>query len=379
MLVRGQDFEAGAAGDVARGDLGFALDLEGCGNLLAFMQAQTNFLEVEDDVGHVLLDAGQSRKLVQDVFDPDCRNRVAGQRGQQDAPQRVANGDSVAAFERFRGKFAVGRSDFLLVELDRLGFDQISPVILHSLCSFFPMDFPRPHRSTTDRDAESVASAFSWVMLDYQLLADRHRQFGARRQRPERGAELFALECDPRRYAAALRHLDCLDDHLLGAARLGYADHTANLDQGRGNRDFPAVNVNVPVTNHLARLRQRAREAETVHDVIEAPLEQYEQVLAGDSVHPLRHREVSLKLRLHHSVDALDLLLLAQPNREFRETRARLAGSGGRIIAPLDRALVAVASLSLEEEFQSLAPTQAAYWPQVSCHSFSLFSVNPLD
>src|SRR5208283_5053004 len=116
--------------------LRLALDLERRGNLLALMQAQADFLEVEDDVGHVLLDSGQSRKLVEDVFDPDCRNRVAGQRGQQDAPQRVANGDSVAAFERFRGKFAVGRSDFLLVELDSLGFDQISPVILHSLCSF---------------------------------------------------------------------------------------------------------------------------------------------------------------------------------------------------------------------------------------------------
>src|ERR1700678_2003095 len=200
-------------------------------------------------------------------------------------------------------------------------------------------------------------------MLDDQLLADRHRQFSARRQRPERAAELFALECHPRRYAAALRHLDCLDDHLLGAARLGHAYNTANLDQGRGNRDFLAVDVNMPVTHHLPRLRQRAGEAEAIDHVVEAPLEQYEQVLAGDSVHPLRHREVSLELRLHHPVDALDLLLFTQPNREFRETRARLAVSTGRIVAPLDRALVAVASLSLEEELQSFAPAQAAYGP----------------
>src|SRR5208337_4306433 len=108
---------------------------------------------------------------------------------------------------------------------------------------FFPMDFPRPHRSTTDRDADRYASALSGVMLDDQLLADRHRQFSAR---PQRAAELFALECHPRRDAAALRHLDCLDDHLLGAARLGHADYTANLDQRRGNRDFLAVDVNMP-------------------------------------------------------------------------------------------------------------------------------------
>ncbi len=60
MLVGGQDFEAGSAGNVARGDLRLAFDLEGRGNLLALMQAQADFLEVEDDVGHVLFDAGQS-------------------------------------------------------------------------------------------------------------------------------------------------------------------------------------------------------------------------------------------------------------------------------------------------------------------------------
>ena len=236
------------------------------------------------------------------------------------------------------------------------------------------MDFPRPHRSTTDRDADRYASAPSGVMLDDQLLADRHRQFSARRQRPERTAELFALECHPRRDAAALRHLDCLDDHLLGATRLGHADYTANFDQGRGNRDFLAVDVNMPVANHLARLRQRTREAEPIHHVVKAPFEQHQQVLAGDTVHPLRHREVGLELRLHHPVDTLDLLLLAQPNREFRNTRACLSVRAGRIIAPLDRALVAVAALSLKEEFQPFPPTQPAYGPKIPSH---FFSVNP--
>src|SRR5579862_6806877 len=202
-------------------------------------------------------------------------------------------------------------------------------------------------------------------MLDDQLLADRHCQFSARRQRPERAAELFALECHPRRYAATLCHLDCLDDHLLGAARLGHAYHTANLDQGRGNRNFLAVNLDMPVTNDLSRLRERTCEAEAIDDVVETPLEQHQQVLTGDPVHPLRLGEVIRELPLHHPVDALDLLLLSQANRKFRETRAGLAVCAGRIIAPLDRALVTVASLSLEEEFQSFAPTQAAYRAQV--------------
>src|SRR5271155_2974459 len=122
------------------------------------------------------------------------------------------------------------------------------------------------------------------------------------------------------------------------------------------------------VTHDLARLRQRAGEAETIDHVVEPPLEQYEQVLAGDTVHPLSHLEVGGELRFHQSVDALDLLLLAQPDRELRKTRARLPVRTGRIIAPLDRTLVAVASLSLEEEFQSFASAQTADRSQVSRH-----------
>src|SRR3984885_6133600 len=122
------------------------------------------------------------------------------------------------------------------------------------------------------------------------------------------------------------------------------------------------------VTNDLPRLRQRAGETETIDDVVEPALQQHQQILAGDAVHPLSHREVRRELRFHQAVNALNLLLLAQPNREFGETRARLSVRAGRIIAPLDRALVAVASLSLEEEFQSFASAQTADRSQVSRH-----------
>ncbi len=106
----------------------------------------------------------------------------------------------------------------------------------------------------------------------------------------------------------------------------------------------------------LARLRERTRKAEPIDHVIESALEEHQQIFAGDTVHPFRLLEVRRELPFHESVDAFYLLLFTEPNREFGKAGARLPMRAGRIIASLDSALVAVASLSLEEEFQSLAP-----------------------
>src|SRR5579885_237273 len=206
------------------------------------------------------------------------------------------------------------------------------------------------------------------IMFDDQLLADRHRQLAAHRQRLERAAELVALERDPGRQAAPLRKLDRLDDHLLLPALLGHAHHLVDVDDERGDGDRLAVDLEVSVAHELARLRDRAREAEPVDHVVEPALEQHQQVLARDPRHPLGVLEVAGELLLEHPVDALYLLLLAQPDREFGKARARLAVRAGRIVAPLDRALVGVAALALEEELQAFAPAEPAYRTQVSRH-----------
>src|SRR5260370_41843030 len=116
-------------------------------------------------------------------------------------------------------------------------------------------------------------------MFDCQLLANRHREFSALRQGAQRAAELFAFQRHPRWDAAALGHLDSFDDHFLGAARLGDADYVADSDQGRGNRDFFGIQIDMTVAHDLAGLRERTREAETIDDVVEAALEEDEKVL----------------------------------------------------------------------------------------------------
>src|SRR3984957_12068401 len=211
-------------------------------------------------------------------------------------------------------------------------------------------------------------------MLDDELFADRHREIGARRQRAERPAELLAFERHPGRHAAALSELDGLDDHLLLPALLVDAHDLADFQQVRWNRDDPAGPCDVTVQDKLARLCERTRKAEPINNVIEPPFEQHQQVLTGDSGHPLGNFEVLRKLLFEQPVNPLDLLLFTQADRELREAGARLSMRSWRIITPFDRALVSIATLALQEELQAFAPAHPADWSKISSHDIPLLA-----
>ena len=59
-----------------------------------------DFLDVEDDVGHVLAHAGDRGEFVQHAVDLHGRDGGALQRGEQHAAQRVAERQAEAALER---------------------------------------------------------------------------------------------------------------------------------------------------------------------------------------------------------------------------------------------------------------------------------------
>src|SRR5918999_1428866 len=95
-----EDLDAGRQVDVARRDLAGPghdqrrLDLGRVG-----VHPADDALEVQDDVGDVLGDALDRRELVRDPLDAHARDRRPRERGQQDAPQRVAEGVAEAAIE----------------------------------------------------------------------------------------------------------------------------------------------------------------------------------------------------------------------------------------------------------------------------------------
>ena len=93
---------AGAGGDQRR------LDLVGVG-----VHADDEILEVEDDVGDVLFDAGHAGELVRDALDADAGDRGAAQRGQQHAAEAVAEGVAEALVERLDGEGAATVVDLL--------------------------------------------------------------------------------------------------------------------------------------------------------------------------------------------------------------------------------------------------------------------------
>jgi hypothetical protein len=84
---------------------------------------EPELLDVQDDLGDVFLDAGDRRELLVDIADLERRDRGPFQRRQEDAPERVAEGDALAGLQRADLVLRV-RADFLDgLDLRGLEFD----------------------------------------------------------------------------------------------------------------------------------------------------------------------------------------------------------------------------------------------------------------
>ena len=98
--VRVHDLHVGRLGDVASG--------HGAGTALHELQSdgmpserpQAELLDVQDDLGDVLLDVLDRAELVEDAGDLDAGDGRALEGAEQDATQRVAERDAVALLER---------------------------------------------------------------------------------------------------------------------------------------------------------------------------------------------------------------------------------------------------------------------------------------
>jgi len=84
------------------------------------VQLQRNLLQVQDDIGRVLDDAGDWRELVEHAIDLDRGDRRALNRREEHATQRVANRGAEAALERLRVKAAEAIGERLALDLETL-------------------------------------------------------------------------------------------------------------------------------------------------------------------------------------------------------------------------------------------------------------------
>src|SRR6201996_6725199 len=108
LVVQRRDVHAGVVHrdtrgrhDVTRGDLTRALLAQVHGDRLVLLGRYDQTLEVQDDVGDILFDAGHGGELVQHAVDANAGDGRAGNRRQQRAPQRIAKGVTKSRLQRF--------------------------------------------------------------------------------------------------------------------------------------------------------------------------------------------------------------------------------------------------------------------------------------
>src|SRR5919107_1264504 len=204
------------------------------------------------------------------------------------------------------------------------------------------------------------------VKLDDELLLHRSGDLGPLREAEDLRGEAVVVGLEPGRHDGG-QLCRFADDGLDRRVR-SHRDHVLLTQLVRGDVNAPAVDHPVSVQDHLACLAPGAGEAEAHEYVVEAGLEQTQQVLAGHAGLAARLVVVVAELLLEHAVVAARLLLLAQLNPVLRLARAATAVVARRILAPLDAALVGQAALPLQEELHALAAALLALWSGIAGH-----------
>src|SRR5437867_6815186 len=154
------------------------------------------------------------------------------------------------------------------------------------------------------------------IEFDDQRLVDVRTEFVAVRRLLEGAFHLGGAHLHPRRQADRFGELQRVDDAQLLLRLFADGYHVAGLDQVRRDVDDLAVDRDRLVRHQLARFGARAAEAHAIDDVVQARLQQRQQVRAGVALAALGFGEVAAELALQHAVHALDLLLLAQLQAE---------------------------------------------------------------
>src|SRR3954467_13996500 len=217
--------------------------------------------------------------------------------------------------------------------------------------------------------ARSGVSSLLGVQLDDELLLHRRRDLATLGLAQHLGGERVMVGLEPRRHLG--RELRRVADELHGAGVGLDGDDIAVAHLIAGDVHAAAVDRPVAVAGELPRLAARRREAEADEHVVEAALEEGEQVLAGDAGLAGGPLVVVAELLLEHAVVAPRLLLLAQLDAVLGLLLPAAAVVAGRVRAPLDAALVGQAALALEEQLLSLAAALLALRPSLWSHACS--------
>ena len=95
-----ENFYLGVCFDVARGNLALAAAFNVDSLGAVSVNLENHILQIQDNLGNVLLHTGERGEFVQNVVNFNGGNGISRQRGEQDAAQAVAKRRAVAALQR---------------------------------------------------------------------------------------------------------------------------------------------------------------------------------------------------------------------------------------------------------------------------------------
>jgi len=98
------DFDFGRADDIGRGDGALATVFETQTGRLHTIEHQPELLDLENKLGHVLAYAGDGREFMMDIRHTYAGDGGPGNRRQQNAPQRIAQCQTISIFQRADNK-----------------------------------------------------------------------------------------------------------------------------------------------------------------------------------------------------------------------------------------------------------------------------------
>src|SRR5215217_4126319 len=208
------------------------------------------------------------------------------------------------------------------------------------------------------------------VKLDDELLLHGRGDLGPLWEAEDLRREAVVVGLEPGRHNGGqlCRFADDGFDRRVRAHR----DHVLLAQLVRGDVHALAVDHPVSVQDHLAGLAPGAGEAEAHEHVVEARLEQSQQVLAGHAGLAAGLGVVVAELLLEHAVVPARLLLLTQLDAVLRLPRTAAAVIARRVLTPLDAALVSQAALALQEQLHALAAALLALRPRIARHQTRL-------
>src|SRR5215472_15065295 len=206
--------------------------------------------------------------------------------------------------------------------------------------------------------------------LHDQLLLDRDLDVLADGE-PAYGSPLFVrVQLEPRWHRRTPGR-EIVGDALLHLGDTPELHDLAHLHDVGGHGDLAPAHLDVTVGDHLTPFASRGRHAQPEHNVVESSLEQLEEVLAGHALLGLRPGEVAPELRFLDAVDSLGLLLLPELDPVWRGFAAPESMLAGRIVSPLDGALLSEAACALQKELDPFTPAQPAHRDVISRHARS--------